>query len=449
MRYLKPAEVCGFLEKNEHTREETIKFNSPCFENMQLLGRPFGGFAYVPLEIPESINIFLSPMGCARHCEADLALYGLEDRFYRMTLNESELINGDAEKVFCDEVDSMIGAMKPEDRPKAVTATITCIDGLLCTDYSRTQQMLEEKYQIRFAIVRMFPLLRDNRRNNGDMLMEALYSLIRCPKERRKRRAVNLIGGSDPLKRDTDFFRLMEKAGYQVRQIRECRTIEEYDTLGEACLNVVINKHSVSAAEQMKKRLGIPYIKFFECFYLEEIHDNYKRLEEALGISLDLEPYYEKTKKKLGEVLYKAKDKTWAVGGKVDYDPSKFIYDFTRTGFQVKYIFANRFKKEEKKYYEWYRDHRPDLIVYPAFDMEMMNFYIKPEPADLLIGADGFLFFMEPGMKPVDIGEEPYDFETFYQALCRIESYLEPSEEQQGFAAGEASVFERKWARWE
>lgn len=449
MKYFKPEEICEYLTKEAPTKEEKRKYDPPCFEGTQLLTREYGGFARVPLRIPESINIFVSPMGCARHCEADLAMLGEEDSFYRMTLTETEIINGNAEKVLCDEVDDLIGTMKPEKRPRVVTITITCIDGLLCTDYSRTGRMLWEKYRIRFEVVTMFPILGDNNRNHGAVLMESLYALVQCPEERRNRRVITVMGSSEPLSRDTDFFLTLKKAGYEVRQIHECKTLEDYDALGEACLNVVINKHSVSAAKQLKKRLGIPYIEFFECFYLEEIYENYKKLEEALGVSLEYGSYYEKAKEKLDDVLDKAKDKTWAVGGRVDYDPAKFMYDFTRTGFQVKYILARRFKKSELKYYEWYRKHVPDLMIYTTFDMEMMNFFYQPEPADLLIGAEDYLFFMAPDMRPVDIGEEPYDFETFCRALERIENCLEPKKTELAEEFPEPSIFDRKWMRWE
>lgn len=448
MRVFSPEEVCQFLQKEVNTPEEKATFDPPCFDNNNLLLRPFGGFAYVPLRIPESIDVFVSPMGCARHCEADIVMSGVSDRFYRMPLKESELVTGDAERVLCQELDQLLAQMEPQSRPRVITVTITCIDALLATDYSRTERMLREKYGIRMAISKMFPLVRQNRKHNGDMLMEALYSVIRCPKERRGRKAVNILGSSEKLSRDTDFFAILEKAGYQVRQIHECGTLEEYDELGEACLNVVINPHSVYAAKLLQRQLGIPYVEFLECFYLEEIRDNYKKLEEALGIKLDYEGYYQTAHSKLGAVLEKAKDKTWAVGGKVDYNPTKFMYDFTRTGFSVKYILAKRFQKTELKYYQWYRDNRPDLRIYPSFDMEMMYFFNQPEPADLMIGAEDYLFFMAPDMRPVDIGEEPFDFVTFIRALERIEACLAPKEAAAMQWGAEPSVFDRKWMRW-
>lgn len=451
MNYFTPAEVCEYIKKQNPTKEEKQKYDPTCFEGTMLLTREYGGFAYVPMRIPESINIFVSPMGCARHCESDLALFGVEDRFYRMTLEETEVVNGNAEKILCDEVDALIGNMKPEKRPRVVTITITCIDALLCTDYSRTGKMLMEKYGIRFEVVKMFPILGDNKRNHGAVLMESLYALVQCPEERRKQKVVTVIGSSNILSRDTDFFRILEEAGYEVRQIHECKTLEDYDALGEACLNVIINNHSISAAKQLKKRLGIPYIPFFECFNLEEIRDNYKRLEEALGVKLNYEAYYDDAKEKLDMVLKKSEGKTWAVGGKVDYDPAKFMYDFTQTGFQVKYILARRFQKSELKYYEWYKEHCPDLKIYTTFRMEMMNFFFQPEPADFLIGAEDYLFFMAQGMTPVDIGEEPFDFVTFYHALEKIEKCLEPKDASQagGFGFKEPSIFDRKWMLWE
>ena len=448
MKYFRPEEVCDFLQKDVNTPEKTAVFDSPCFENNNFLLRPFGGFAYVPLRIPESIDVFVSPMGCARHCEADIVMEGKRDRLFRMPLKESELVTGDGEQVLCRELDQFLAQMEPEKRPKAITITITCIDALLATDYSRTERMLQEKYGIRMAIAKMFPLIRQNKKHNGDLLMEALYSLVQCPEDRRGKKVVNLLGSSEKLNRDTDFFAVLEKAGYQVRQIHDCQTLEEYDALGEACLNVVINNHSVHAAKLLQKKLGIPYVEFFECFYLDEIRDNYKKLETALGVSLEYEKYFCQAKQKLAEVLEKAKDKTWAVGGKVDYDPTKFIYDFTRTGFNVKYILAKRFKKSELKYYQWYRENKPDLMIYPSLDMEMMYFFYQPEPADLLIGAEEYLFFMAPNMRPVDIGEEPFDFVTFVRALDQIEACLAPRDGSGMQWGGEPSVFDRKWMQW-
>lgn len=448
MRFFSPEEVCAFLEKDEHTPEERELFDSPGFENNNLLLRPFGGFAYAPLRIPESIDLFVSPMGCARHCEADIVEVGLRDRFYRLPLKESELINGDGERVLREELDRFLAEMPPERRPKVITVTITCIDALLATDYSRTEAMLQEKYGIRMTLSRMFPLVRQNKKHNGSYLMEALYSAVRCPAERLGQKAVNVIGSSERLSRDTDFFALLEGAGYQVRQIHDCHTLEEYDALGEACMNVVINKHSVEAAKMLQKRFGMPYVEFFECFSLDEIRDNYRRLEEALGIRLGFEQYERRAREKLAEVVEKTKDKTWAVGGKVDYDPTKFMYDFTRCGFRVKYLLGKRFKRADLKYYHWYRENCPDLMIYPSFDLEMMYFFFQPEPADLLIGAEDYLFFMAPNMRGVDIGEEPYDFVTFFRALERIENALEPREGAGMQWGGEPSPFDRKWMLW-
>ena len=87
-------------------------------------------------------------------------------------------------------------------------------------------------------------------------------------------------------------------------------------------------------------------------------------------------------------------------------------------------------------------------MIYPSFDMEMMYFFLQPEPADLMIGAEDYLFFMAQGMKPVDIGEEPYDFITFTHALECIAQCLKPQESDSGSWNSEPSVFDRKWMLW-
>lgn len=445
MKCFKPGEICDFLNKPEKDRsaEEQEKYAPVCITSMKLSNREFGGFIKVPLRIPESIHVSISPLGCVRHCQADILFSELEDRFYRLPLQEKEIVLGSADKILCKELDELLGSMKPEERPKVVTVTGTCIDALLHTDFQRVRKMLKEKYDCRMGEMPMFAIFAENTKNHGDILMEGLYSVIK-PSEK-KEKIVNIIGRSKKAEHNTDFYTLLEGAGYQIQQIHECKTLEDYDNLGKACLNVIVNKHSIYAAELMKKKLGIPYVKFYECFSLEEMLENYQNLEKALGIELDYIPFYEKAKEKLKQLKILSEGKTWAVGGKVDYNPMKFMRDFTKLGFSVKYLFGKTLKKSHLEYYEWFRDNTPDIDIYPLDDLAADDFFFHPVEADYAIGVESFRLVMAQKMKVIEIGEEPYDFETFIGALECIETAITNTEVPTWNGTSEKTMFDRKW----
>ncbi|MDO5406776.1 MAG: nitrogenase component 1 [Eubacteriales bacterium] len=443
-------EVCDYLEKTIVSSEEEKKFTPQGLKCVLARERGFKGFSVRMLLIPESIHVVISPPACGRHGDYNVLMAGIKGRFFRIRLSEKDIVSGGAENSICKELFELLDSM--ETKPKAVTLCITCIDGVLCTDYRLIGKRLKERYGVRFGIARMFPFLANSVKTHGDLLMESMYELLEVPEDRTVRKAVNLVGHLDATKENTDFYIVLNKAGYDVQEIHACNTIKDYDKLGEACLNVVLNKNMVSAAEVMKTKYGIPYVEFIECMNPEQIKKNYEAVEDALGVKLEYEEYYQEACRKVSEVYEKVKNKSFALGGEVDYNPVKFAYDWCQTGFPLKYFLVNRIKKEDLEYYKWIRDYAPDTYLYLATDTSMMKFIADPDPVEFVAGVQFSLVQQLGNVSSLELGEEPYDFKTLIEELDKIKASVESAEmnsaEKTANQDSENKIFARDWSTY-
>ena len=115
----------------------------------------------------EVIHILLAPLSCMRHCDFDLKLNGYTQDVYSLFLSEKEIVSGKVADVLKECILDLLKRLNP--RPKVITITVTCIDGLIQSDYTAIRKMLMKEYGIRFGVVEMFPILADNKIKHTDL----------------------------------------------------------------------------------------------------------------------------------------------------------------------------------------------------------------------------------------------------------------------------------------
>lgn len=437
-------EICNYLEADQTTKEEQEKF-SPQGLKCPLVGaRGAGGFALRMLLIPESIQVIVSMPACGRHGDLDVMAAGITNRFFRIRLTEKDIVSGASVKKVSEEVLNLVETM--ENRPKVLTLCITCIDALLHTDYAMLGKKLKEQYGMRFEVTRMFPFLAESVKTHFDLLMESVYGLIEVAEERKNRKVVNIIGKTDAASPDTDFYKVLQKAGYEVQEIHACKTLDDYDKLGEACLNVVLNKHTIPAAKMMEKKHGIPYVEFLECLNPEIIRQNYEQLGNALGCKLDFEEYYLQACEKVNSMRELLRGKSFASGAGIDYNPVKLACEWCQMGFPLKYFLVSQIKKEDMEYYRRLKENSPETYVYLVSDTSMMQFINAPDNVAYGVGVQYGLLQKMDQVSMLKMSEEPYDFMTLIQAMEQIEASLSPIEMKAGVA--EPDIFARNWSTY-
>jgi nitrogenase molybdenum-cofactor synthesis protein NifE len=373
-------------------------------------------------------------------CEDDYS-----GRLYHYHLNESDIVVGSAVDRVKDQIFSLIESM--ENKPKLVSVLITCLDALLHTDYDVIGRELEKKYGIRFVVIKMFAFLNDSKTNHLMHLMKSVYSLLRFS-GRRQENKINMIGNTAPFSMQSDFVKLLSNVGYEVQEIRTCKTYEEFEQMGDARLNVILNPNAVPAAEMMKEKIGIPYVNFFECMDPEMIRNNYRILEGALDCKLDYEPYYESAEKKAEEFACVIQGKQLAVGDGFDYNAVKCAAEFAELGGQIKYVLIQGVKKEDLPYYKRLKAKRQQTVFYPTKDYSFT--YFKEEEnytADAAVGMMSLFLLGIFGPVHLMTGEEPFDFETFQETVDQMIDLLDtndyPFEEKQ-----ETTIYDRDWGSY-
>ncbi len=414
-----------------------------CLSFLSATSRGNGGFPNGGLNIPESIQFFVGPPACGRHGDFNLLANGRSGRFYRIRLTEADLVNGvgpeKVERRICAFLDAM------EERPKVVSLCITCVDALLHTNYARLGRRLEERYHIRFALVRMFPILEESAHTHAQMLLETQYSVLRPAQRPGRRRAVNLLGSISTCSHASELYRTLGAAGIAVQHILECRTLEEYDALGDACLNLVLVPNALPAARMLEQKWGIPYLSFFQTCDPDQIRNNYRALEEALGCALPVEQDWEAVWETARAVARRHAGKTIAVGAAFDYEPFKLAMDLSRMGLQVQKVFANSVGASDLPYLRWLEEHRPEMELYFGSEPESLGFAYCTEGVDLTIGLEASFFLRCPSTRRLATGEEPFEFLGLRTFLEQIGQALE-QEPAAPAPAGEPDPYGRDWS---
>lgn len=437
-------EICEYLNSGNKDKKVQERFQREGFRCLGAGERGMGGLSRTAKFIPESIHIIVSPLACQRHCDFDLKMNGYTEGIYSLFLTEQEIVGGKVVNVLEKEIRRLLQILSPQ--PKVITITVTCIDGLIRSDYAGLEQMLMREYGIRFGVVEMFAIIADNKIKHTDKFPHMVYGRIQADPEKPKKKLINLIGKIDVADVHTDFYTVLGEAGYEVREIRQCRTLEEFDEMGEACLNIVLSEFNLHAAKMMEKKYNIPYFFWNQHMDFETIRSNYEELEKILGCKLNIDTYYQQAKEKAEMVKSLAEGKTFAMGQRIDYIPVKAACDLTAIGLNIKCVFVEKIDKADLKYYEWLKEHSPHTKIYLAPDIGMRNYMQDPEQVDIAIGGILALKNVQ-NLQTIVLPEEPYDFVTYCQVMDKMIEQLANKVvvSEAGDRSTEANIFAREW----
>lgn len=445
IKVFRPDEICSYLTKSRPDKDEKARFTREGFRCLGAGERGMGGLSRTAKYIPESIHILLSPVSCMRHCDFDLMLNGYSEGYYSLCLTEQEIVGGLVVKVLRKKIEELLELLNP--RPKVITITTTCVDSLIRSDYTALKKWLKEEYHIRFGVVTMYPILAENKIKHTDMFVEMVYSLIEADINKEKKKLINLLGRIETIDIHTDFYKVLEKAGYEVRDLRQCQTIEEYDEMGEACINIVLSEFNLHTAKMMEKKYKIPYLFWNEYMNPDKIKENYEKLEQILNCKLAVDELYHTAKEKAEEVRKVSKGKTFAVGQRLDYWPPKAACDLVKMGLDVKYVFVDAIRKNDLPYYEWLMQNSPQIKVYLAPDINMRKFIKNPEPVDVMIGTSATFLKHVEGLTDLKLSEEPYDFMTFIKVMEQMKEQL-TAKEKPAVKTMKTDIFAKRWIRY-
>lgn len=373
----------------------TLAFNSP--------GAQGFGVKRAGLAIPGSVMLLISPGCCGRNTAA-LSQKGYEERFFYMTMDETDIVTGrhltkipNAVKEVCEACDTV---------PTAVMICITCVDALLGTDVERVCKRASEHAGVPVIPCYMYALTREGRLPPMVAVCQSIYSLLKpVPK---KPDAMNIIGYFSPLRDDCELYALLRQAGiHQIREISRCRDFGEYLTMAQANFNLVLSQEARHAVLDMEKKLNIPSIELTRMYQLDKIRNQYHLFGQALGVTFDDRKYYNMASASVEKFRSDHNNVTFAVGEWANADPFELSLALIRYGFAVSEIYGT-VGDVNFAYLKKIARLSPQTKIYSNLSPTMLYYDSDDSNVNAVIGKDAAYY--HPGCAGVDWNEELQPF---------------------------------------
>lgn len=309
----------------------TLAFNSPGAEGF--------GVKRAGLAVPGSVMLIVSPGCCGRNTSMISDMPQYHDRFFYLTMNETDIVTGRHLKKIPDAVKEVAGFLEESGkRPEVVMICITCADALLGTDMERVCRRAEETAGLPVRPCYMYALTREGRKPPMVHVRQSVYSLLTPSAKRRN--VADLLGFFSPLYDSSELYALLRAAGVkEIHEISRCRNLAEYRKMAEANFALVLNPEARAAAEDFDKKLGIPSIELTRFYDIERIRKQYRALGAVLGTVFDDDRYYEEAARSI-ERLKGSGEITFSVGECLNADSFELSLALAGYGFTIKEIFG-------------------------------------------------------------------------------------------------------------
>ena len=384
-------------------------FSSPASLSYNSPGALGFGVKRAGLVIPESVMLLVAPACCGRNSTILSAEEGYSTKMFYLQMSESDLVSGLHLKKISDCIDNII----LKANPKVITICITCVDALLGTDLESICAKLTESKGVCVVPTYMYALTREGRKPPMTAIRAALYSLLK--KEKTESTTVNIMGFFSPLDSECELFSLLKSAGIKkINQISECKTFEEYQKMGNANFNLVLNPESRYAANEVMNNIKTPYIELVRLYDTEKILKQYKLFASSIGVSFDesiLKSNYDEAEKSIEDFKNKYPDAAFAVGQMLNADPFELSLFLCSRGFKVPYIYACP-TEESFTYIDRLAKISPDTKVYTNISPTMADFNPAElnEKIDIAIGKDIEFYFSDSAFVAWNDEKQPFGF---------------------------------------
>lgn len=384
----------------------TLAYNSP--------GAIGFGVKRAGLVIPESVMLLVSPASCGRNSTILSSEEGYAERMFYLLMNETDLVTGRHLTKIPQAVREILAVCDP--KPKVIVLCITCVDALLATDLERICKNVQEECDVIVVPSYMYALEREGRKPPMTAIRQTIYSLLERGTIDPK--MINILGFFSSLDLNTELFSLLEKAGIQtVNQVSNMNTLDMYSQMGQANFNLVLDPECVYAAEDLKNRLGMPYIELPRLYSIERIHKVYQLFGEAIGEKIDDYNFYVDAKATVDRFSRKYAEKRVAIGEMCNANPFELACALTDMGLIVPEIFSN-VTEYDMPYIKRLSEMSPDTKVYTGISPTMIHYRPRKDIA-CAIGKDAVAYYR----RGIEFNSEKQPFG--YRGLCDLLQEME------------------------
>ncbi len=390
----------------------TLAFNSP--------GAQGFGVKRAGLSVPGSVMLLVAPGCCGRNTQLLNAPGGLGDKFFYLLQDETDIVTGRHLNKISKAVKEVVDFL-PE-KPSCVMICITCVDALLGTDMERVCRKASDYAGVPVLPCYMYALTREGRIPPMVAVRKTVYSLLETRKKNPK--AVNLLGEFAALDDDCEIYPLLKSIGItRINELARCADFEAYQEMAEANFNIILNPESRHAAEDIRKRLGIPSIELSRVYQIDKIHHQYELFASAIGVTLDDSQYKAEAEEAVNTFYQKHGSLRFAVGEWINGDPFEMALALLRYGHKVTEIYGT-VSDSNFIYIKNLAALSPDTKIFTNLSPTMLNYDCSEITADVSIGKDAAFYNSSCPNVPFNEENKPFGFAGVTKLFRLLDSVL-------------------------
>ncbi len=411
----------------------TLSYNSP--------GANGFGVKRAGLALPESVMLLVSPTCCGRNSTILSRVSGYAERMFYLEMTETDLVTGRHLQKIPLAVQEICQNLRP--RPRAVLICMTCVDALLGTDLERVCRKAEEAVPgIHVVPSYMYALTREGTHPPMVSIRESLYLLLK--RDRVDPHAVNLLGFFAPLRDDCELYSIFRKAGLtRINEISRMEHFEDYQKMGNANFNLVLNAEADGAAEDLAKRLKMPYVQVSRVYSPARIARQYELLGSAIGVKLNHENWHQKAKDRVRDFRLAHPRLCFSIGQRINANPFELAADLLTWGYRVAEIFATP-SPGDLPYLRDLAALSPDTKIYLSTHPSMVKFDetdLAPAEPHIALGMDAGLFRPSALSVPFCGDVQPFGYTGLIHLLDDMEAALKRANLTEKISAGKSTRY--------
>ena len=409
-----------------------LAFNSPGAEGF--------GVKRAGLAIPGSVMLVVSPGCCGRNTSSISELPGYEHRFFYLEMSETDLITSRHLRRIPQAVREVCESLPTA--PSVVVVCITCVDALLGTDMERVCRAAQGEAGVPVRPCYMYALTREGRKPPMVNVRQSIYSLLE-PAER-DARACNLLGYFAPVEEGSDLKALLAGAG--LRHVREVSTAADFagfQGMATANFNLVLNPEAAPAAQDLERRLGIPWIELTRLYEVDRIHAQYGALATALGVRFDQEPWRARALDAVRAFRARHPHEAFAVGEGSNANPFELALALVRYGCAVREVFGT-VTPEQYVYLHHLADLSPQTRVYSNLEPTMIGYDPAGTGVTLTIGRDAGYYHPDRPNLAWDSDGQPFGYTAVSGLFGALERLLSHGDGRPGVQGAISLAGERR-----
>jgi hypothetical protein len=318
----------------------------------------------IGLQVPESHELFIVPLSCGRNPSVATEYQGSRARLSFYILEEKDVVTGDYEQMLIDIIDELLETLPT--RPKALFVIATCLCNLIGIDYDAIGEVVQERYpDIKIGVFNLSNFSLEHKVSAFYTMHQISYGFLDPTDEREN--AVNFIGNLQAIDRNSEIYTALRDMGIKkAHHISDFESFENYQTMARARLNIVIAPSGIGCAEDMEKKLGIPFVYLPTSYDPVLIAEHYRKLANALNAQppVWLNDQERMTRQAIADALAIVGKRPLALDYNATREPYNLAHFLLREGFNVATVFSEQPQPEEEADYEALRRDYPHVAFY-------------------------------------------------------------------------------------